>query len=46
MIEQRLKYLNEKPVKTDFVKTAEEYKYSNAKDYAGVNCNIDIELLD
>ena len=46
MIEQRLTYLHENPVKAGFVRSAEEYTYSSANDYTGVKGYTEIELLD
>lgn len=46
MIEQRLIYLHENPVKAGFVRLAEEYTYSSANDYAGVKGYVEIDLLD
>ena len=36
MIEQRLNYLHNNPVKAEFVEKPEDYLYSSARDYAGI----------
>ena len=46
MMEQRLNYLHNNPIKAGFVRLAEDYLYSSANDYAGVKGYFDIELLE
>ena len=46
MVKQRLNYLHENPVRAGFVLSAEEYKYSSARNYAGkIDCMMEVELL-
>jgi putative transposase len=43
LIEQRLNYLHENPVRAGFVLSAEEYKYSSARNYAGgIDCVMEV----
>ena len=46
MIDQRLNYLHNNPVKAQIVDNAEHYTYSSAIDYTGRNGLIQIEFLD
>ena len=46
MIDQKLHYLHENPVKSNFVRRAEDYFYSSAIDYTGEKGLIDVELID
>lgn len=45
LIEQKLEYIHENPVKAGFVWEAEHYVYSSATDYAGGKGLLDVELL-
>jgi REP element-mobilizing transposase RayT len=46
MIEQRLNYLHQNPVKAGFVDAPEDWLYSSARDYAGAPGLIEVDLLD
>jgi len=45
MIDQKLEYLHNNPVKAEFVHSAEQYPYSSAKDYQGEQGMLNIDLL-
>lgn len=45
MIESRLNYIHENPVRAGWVQTPEEYVYSSAKTYAGMPGILDIDLI-
>jgi putative transposase len=45
MIDQRVNYIHEHPVKAGIVWSAEDYKYSSAIDYTGGKGLIDIEFV-
>lgn len=45
VIDQKLNYLHNNPVKAGFVENPEDYVYSSAKDYAGEKGLLDIEFL-
>jgi len=46
LIEQRLEYVHNNPVRAGFVLSAEEYKYSSARNYAGgIDCMMDVTFL-
>lgn len=45
MIDQRINYIHENPVRTGVVAVAENYLYSNARNYAGLSSVIDIDLV-
>lgn len=45
VIDQKLDYLHNNPVKEGVVENAEDYLYSSARDYAGEKGLLDIELL-
>lgn len=46
IIDQRLNYVHENPVRAGFVLSAEEYKYSSARNYASLrDCVMQVELL-
>jgi len=45
MIEQRLDYIHENPVRAGFVLSQEEYLYSSAKNYAGLDSNFEVSLI-
>ncbi|MCD4679860.1 MAG: transposase [Bacteroidales bacterium] len=44
-IEQKLNYIHNNPVKKGIVEMPEDYLYSSARNYAGKDSHIDIELL-
>lgn len=46
LIDQKLDYIHNNPVKAGFVENPEDYLYSSAKDYAGIKGLIDIELIE
>ena len=43
---QKLNYIHQNPVKAGIVEKAEDYLYSSARNYAGLNSLMDIQLLD
>ncbi|MFA5657641.1 MAG: transposase, partial [Dysgonamonadaceae bacterium] len=45
MIEQRINYIHENPVKTGLVASAEDYLFSSARNYAELSSVIDIDLI-
>jgi len=46
MMEQRLNYLHQNPVKAGIVENAEDYLYSSARNYCDkMNCLMEIDLL-
>lgn len=45
MIEQRINYIHENPVRTGIVAKAEEYLYSSARNYAGLSSIIEIDEI-
>ena len=45
MLEQRLDYIHENPVRAGFVLSQEEYLYSSAKNYAGLESNFKVSLI-
>ncbi|HEY5590469.1 MAG TPA: hypothetical protein VIK55_05575 [Paludibacter sp.] len=45
MIEQRVIYIHENPVRTGIVAKAEEYLYSSARNYAGLSSIIEIDEI-
>ena len=45
LIDQKLDYIHNNPVKAGFVAKPEDYIYSSAGDYAGIKGLIDIELI-
>ena len=45
MIEQRINYIHENPVRTGLVAKAEEYLYSSARNYAGLSSIIEIDEI-
>ena len=45
MIDQRINYIHENPVKSGFVAKAEDYLYSSARNYAGLSCIIEIDMI-
>ena len=46
MIEQKLNYTHNNPVKSGFVEKPEDYVYSSARDYAGIKGLIGIEIIE
>ena len=46
MIEQRINYIHENPVRTGIVAEAEDYLYSSARNYAGLSSIIEIDMID
>lgn len=46
MIEQKMDYIHNNPVKAGIVDNPEDYIYSSARDYAGIKGLLDIEFLD
>ncbi len=46
LIDQKLEYIHNNPVKAGFVAKPEDYIYSSAGDYAGMKGLIDIELIE
>ena len=45
MINQRINYSHENPVRTGVVAVSEDYLYSSARNYAGLSSVIDIDLV-
>lgn len=46
LAEQRLDYIHNNPVRAGFVLSAEEYKYSSARNYAGgIDCMMEVMFL-
>ena len=45
MIEQRVNYIQENPVKTGIVDVAENYLYSSARNYTGLSSVIEIDMI-
>ena len=43
MIEERMNYIHENPVRTGIVARAEEYLFSSARNYAGLSAVIEID---
>ncbi len=46
LLDQKLDYIHNNPVKAGFVDEPEAYLYSSARDYAGVKGLIDVELIE
>ncbi len=46
ILDQKLDYIHNNPVKTGFVDEPESYLYSSARDYAGIKGLIEIELIE
>jgi REP element-mobilizing transposase RayT len=46
VIDQKLNYLHNNPVEEGIVENAEDYVYSSARDYAGTNGLLEVELID
>ncbi|WP_425392497.1 REP-associated tyrosine transposase [Ekhidna sp.] len=45
MIDSKLNYIHENPVRAAWVENAEDYLYSSARSYAGLNNLLEIELI-
>jgi REP element-mobilizing transposase RayT len=45
-IKQKIKYIHNNPVKEEIVSKPEDYLYSSARNYAGLENHLDITLLD
>jgi len=45
MIDQRINYIHENPVRTGLVAKAEDYLYSSAGNYAGLSSIIEIDMI-
>ena len=45
MIEQRINYIHENPVKTGLVGAAEDYLYSSARNYAGLSSVVEVDFI-
>ena len=46
MLDQRLKYIHDNPVKAGFVEEPEHYLYSSARDYCGIKGLLPIALIE
>jgi putative transposase len=46
IIDQKVNYIHNNPVKAGFVDEPHHWKYSSAKDYAGIKSNIEVTLID
>ena len=46
MMDQKLDYIHENPVKEGIVQKPEDYLYSSARDYAGMKGLVEIEFMD
>jgi len=46
LIEQKLNYIHNNPVKAGFVEKPEDYLYSSARDYIGIKGLIDVDMID
>ncbi len=45
MIDQKMNYIHDNPVEADIVEKAEDYLYSSARNYSGLNGMIEIDYL-
>ncbi|MEO1253296.1 MAG: transposase [Bacteroidota bacterium] len=45
MIDSKLNYIHENPVRAGWVENAEDYLYSSARNYAGLNNLLEIEMI-
>lgn len=45
MIEQRMNYIHENPVRAGIVAVAEDYLFSSARNYAGLSSVVEIDLI-
>jgi hypothetical protein len=46
MMDQKLDYIHENPVKEGVVENPEDYLYSSARDYAGKKGLLDVVFMD
>ena len=46
MVDQKLEYVHDNPVKEGIVDKPEDYLYSSARDYAGTKGLLEIEFMD
>jgi REP-associated tyrosine transposase len=46
LVDQKLEYIHDNPVNEGVVDKREDYLYSSARDYAGINGLLEIEFLD
>ena len=46
LMEQKLNYIHNNPVKAGIVENPEDYLYSSAKDYAGMKGLVEIEIIE
>lgn len=46
LMEQRLQYLHQNPVKAGFVEEPEQWYYSSARDYAGEKGRLEVVLIE
>ena len=46
MLDQRLNYVHNNPVKAGFVEKPEDWKYSSARSYAGLGGELELEFID
>jgi hypothetical protein len=46
MMDQKLDYIHENPVKEGVVENPEDYLYSSARDYAGKKGQLDVVFMD
>ncbi|HOX82912.1 MAG TPA: hypothetical protein PLJ60_11930 [Chryseolinea sp.] len=46
IIDQKLEYVHDNPVKEGIVDKPEDYLYSSARDYTGVKGLLEIEFMD
>lgn len=45
MIDSRIKYIHQNPVKAGIVDKEEEYLYSSARNYYGLNALLEIDMI-
>jgi hypothetical protein len=45
MIDSKFNYIHENPVRAGWVENAEDYLYSSARNYAGLNNLLEIEMI-
>jgi len=45
MMKEKIEYIHHNPVKRGYIEEAEHWRYSSAKDYAGVNGLLEIESV-
>ena len=46
LIDQKLNYIHDNPVKAGFVENQEDYLYSSARDYCGINGLVTVEIIE